>query len=116
MSVTIDCSAALEHDGASGVDLPASGKLLAGRSITLTQGQTAFDALQQACAQSGIAISTSGSGKSVYVQSIGGLAEKMCGGASGWLYYVNGSYIPKSCGAYQASAEDSILFVYTTGR
>lgn len=98
VSVYIDSSRAHAYDSS----WPSS---MGGGTVTLAQGSSVYDAL--------CAVGVSLGGSSSYVSSIGGLAEFSCGKGSGWMYSVNGVYPNKSCGKYQLSGGESILWVYT---
>lgn len=74
-------------------------------TVTLDEGASVYDAL---CA-TGVGVSGSGS----YVSAINGLAEKMCGSGSGWMYAVNGSFPNIPCGAYTLYGGESIRWAYT---
>ena len=75
------------------------------KTLTLEEGSTVYDALK--------AMGVSIGGDSNYVRSINGLAEKACGGGSGWMYSVNGVYPGISCGAYTLTGGEKIIWVYT---
>ena len=47
------------------------------------------------------------------VSAIGGLFEKDCGGASGWMYCVNGTFPNMSSDKYKLINNDSIELHYT---
>ena len=91
--------------------VPKSGVLLNQVAVSLTPGQTAFEALQKACGAAGIAIDYAPS--NYYVRGIGGLYEKDCGAKSGWLYFVNGTMPGISCGYYTLGNGDTLRFSYT---
>ena len=99
VSVSIDSSRAQRYDSS----WPSS---MGSRTVTLSEGATVYDAL---C---GMGVSVGGS--SYYVSSINGLAEKACGGTSGWTYSVNGVYPNKSCGRYVLSGGENVRWVYST--
>ena len=99
VSVSIDSSRAQRYDSS----WPSS---MGSRTVTLSEGATVYDAL---CAM-GVSVG----GSSYYVSSINGLAEKACGGTSGWTYSVNGVYPNKSCGRYVLSGGENVRWVYST--
>ncbi len=88
---------------------PASGVILSSATVTLSGGESVYDILCSVCSANGISLS----GSSGYIKSIGGLAERACGGGSGWLYRVNGTTPGVGCGSYSVSDGDSIQWVYT---
>lgn len=93
VSFSVDSSAAEEY----GYSVYFSSQL------SLEKGATVYDAL----AASGVDYSGSS-----YIASIGGLAEKACGGLSGWKYYVNGSESGKACNKYVLQDGDVIKWSY----
>ena len=88
---------------------PASGVILSPVTVTLAGGESVYDVLCGVCSANGIALG----GNSGYIKSIGGLAERACGGGSGWLYRVNGTAPGVGCGSYPVADGDSIEWVYT---
>lgn len=98
VSVTVDSSA-------------AGGSVSGGATATFAQGATAYDALM-AC---GLSVNASESQYGVYVNAIGGLAEKEHGGKSGWVYTVNGADPGVSCSTCVLRDGDSVSWLYVTG-
>lgn len=115
-SVTIECTVILKNEDKleKGHEsyVPSNGYFAADEKVTLKKGSTAYDAVKEVCSEKGIKISTTGSGKSVYIAGFNNIDQFDCGSGSGWTYYVNGSFPPKSCGAYTLSDGDSIEFIY----
>ncbi|MEG2377144.1 MAG: DUF4430 domain-containing protein [Clostridia bacterium] len=87
--------------------------ILAKTSIAFVKDDTPYSVLSRAAAKNNIAVVASGSGSSVYVSSIGGLAELDHGARSGWMYSVNGVFIQKSAGAVTLKPSDTVAWVYT---
>ena len=83
----------------------------AGGTYTFNEGATVYDAL---CAL-GLSVNAHGSSYGTYVAAIGGLAEKQYGGASGWMYSVNGSTPMTACSNYVLSNGDNVVWYYVTG-
>jgi hypothetical protein len=104
VSLTISCKNAVNY----GADVPEY--MLKSVNITVTEGDSVYDALQKACKSNSISLS----GSSSYVKGIGGLNEKDCGGSSGWMYRVNGVTPNKSAGKYLLSSGDKIEWYYVT--
>ncbi len=100
--VTIDSSRANHYDSS----WPTS---MGSRSVTLSEGSSVYDAL---CAM-GVSVGKNGSGY-VYVTSINGLAEKLCGSLSGWTYSVDGVFSMKSCDNYKLSGGEDVRWIYST--
>lgn len=93
--------------------LPADGVLLAQAEYHLPDGATAYTLLEQAAKLEGLVISTTGSGSSIYITSIGGIAEQDAGSLSGWIYDVNGEIPSLGCGSYSLAPGDAVRFLYT---
>ena len=74
-------------------------------TVKLQEGATAYDAL--------VALGVAVGGNSTYVSSIGGLAEKQCGTASGWMYSVDGVFPDMSAGKYRLSGGETVVWAYT---
>lgn len=104
-TISIVCHTAVGKNDAA----PTSGVILSSTAVTLSGGESVYDVLCTACSANGIALS----GNSGYIKSIGGLAERACGGGSGWLYRVNGAVPGVGCGSYAVTDGDSIEWVYT---
>lgn len=88
--------------------IPADGIMLSS-SVTVKKGCTALDAIKEACLQSNTEIDE----KRGYIRGIGGLYEKDCGGASGWMYSVNGTFPNMSSDKYTLESSDRIELHYT---
>lgn len=95
------------------VTVTANGSVLASGSVTVAAGASGMDALNALAAQTGLAISTSGSGPAVYINGIGSYKAGANGPYSGWLYYVNGNEPNSSIGAYTVKNGDTIALTYT---
>lgn len=89
-----------------------NGYALSKEKVTVKKGSSAYQAVKTACDNNGIKVSTTGSEKKVYISGFGNIDEKDCGSESGWVYFVNGTFPPKSCGAYTVSDGDEIKFSY----
>ncbi|WP_158540653.1 DUF4430 domain-containing protein [Romboutsia weinsteinii] len=86
-----------------------SGALYQSVSVPYQSGDTAYSVL----AKTGLGLSTTGGGGSLYVSSINGISEFDEGPASGWVYAVNGYKPDVSAGAYSVKAGDKIAWHYT---
>lgn len=95
VSVTVDSSA-------------ADGRVSGGANPTFEQGATVYDALM-AC---GLSINASSTPLGIYVNAIGGLAEKEYPGESGWKYSVNGEVIMRSCDSVVLQDGDVVHWFY----
>ncbi|CAM4214619.1 hypothetical protein FHS16_000389 [Paenibacillus endophyticus] len=83
-------------------------------AFTIAEGDTAFAALQKALDQKGLSLNYSGTGATIYVQAIGGLAQFDKGAGSGWMYSVNGVFPKVSAGVYTLKNGDVLRWQYTT--
>lgn len=129
--VTIDCRniqknlSSLKKGKQSFV--PKNGFILENAAVTLSKGETAFDALKKACKENvctdnckycqkgGIQLefSYTPAYKSYYVEGIHQLYEKDCGSLSGWMYNVDGTYPDVSSSVYNLEGGEKITFAYT---
>ena len=107
VTISISCEKALgKVDG-----LPESGYFLAPCKFTVKKGTTVFDVLETAAKENGITLKYQSKS---YIQAINGLAEKDCGGGSGWTYKVNGVKPNKSAAKYELADGDIIEWYYVT--
>ncbi|MEG1517623.1 MAG: DUF4430 domain-containing protein [Raoultibacter sp.] len=87
----------------------AGGAVSGSAHPTFDKGATAYDAL---CA-TGLSVNATSSQYGIYVNAIGGLAEKEQGAQSGWLYSVNGVTPPFSCSNCILQDGDRVEWFYT---
>ena len=80
------------------------------KQITLSQGQTAYDALVLALKQAKLPYVSLQAG---YINSINGLSEQDNGPRSGWMYQVNGVIPQKGSSAYTLQDGDVLVWFYT---
>ena len=107
VTISISCEKAREY----GKDVPESGYFLAPSKFTAKKGATVFDVLEAAAKENGITLTYQ---SKAYIQAINGLAEKDCGGGSGWTYKVNGTKPNKSAAKYELADGDIIEWYYVT--
>lgn len=105
VTVSINCENAVNY----GYDIAPY--LLSNAAYTAEQGATAFDVLKALCDENGISLKYQ---RKTYIQGIGGLNEKDCGGSSGWTYRVNGELIKKPASSYTLQNGDVIEWRYVT--
>lgn len=118
-TISISCTTILNHmdslePSKTGL-VPADGVILGTTTVTVTEGETVYDALRRACSNAGIPLDASyspGNG-SAYVKGISNLYEFDCGSLSGWRYCVNGTYPNYGCSSYILKEGDSIQWNYT---
>lgn len=107
VTFSISCKNALNY----GADVPSDGYFLSPVSYTAEEGETVFDALKALCKDNGISLKYQ---DIYYIQGIGGLNEKDCGGQSGWMYRVNGTAPNKAACRYTLSDGDRVEWYYVT--
>lgn len=110
-SITVTISVSCKNALAYGADVPQSGYIISKTQITLEEGQTVFDALEAVCDKNGVSLEYK---SKAYIQGIGGLKEKDCGSASGWMYRVNGTAPAKAASKYTLSDGDDVEWYYVT--
>lgn len=114
-TVEIECKKILSKKNKFKKDIslvPSDGVILSPVSVDFDDGATAYDALQKACTQNGIALNAENSSFGVYVVGVGGVEEKDCGSQSGWVYTVNGKSPSVSISKYKIKNGDSIVLSY----
>ncbi|OBZ08821.1 hypothetical protein A8L34_21920 [Bacillus sp. FJAT-27264] len=88
------------------------GTIFSAKEVSLNPGDTPYSLLVRQLSSSVIA---TGSGSTLYVRSIAGLAEFDRGPESGWMYSVNGVFPDYSAGVYTTLENgDSVAWRYTT--
>lgn len=92
-----------------GADVPNF--LVPSATYTAKQGATVFDALEAVCKENGLSLEYK---QKTYIEGIGGLREKDCGGSSGWTYRVNGQLIMKAASKCVLNDGDRVEWIYVT--
>lgn len=105
VTFSVNSSKAREY----GADAPEY--IISPMSYIVSDGTTAFDILDDLCRIKGIPLEYKSKN---YIISIGGLKEKDCGAASGWMYSVNGERPPKPASKYVLQSGDRIEWYYVT--
>ena len=95
--------------------VPEDGWLLPKEEITFTEGETAFEALQEALKEAEIPMEFEEmpAYDTVYIEGIGNLYEFDAGELSGWTYRVNGVFPGYGCSRYVLEDGDTVEFLYT---
>lgn len=109
VTISVDCSRAVAQGNQIAQAVSQNGMILGKTSLTLSKEASAYDALKE----TGLVINANKSAMGMYVISIQSLAEKMCGGESGWLFFVNGEYISSSCDKCILQDGDVLEWIYT---
>lgn len=105
VSFSVNCEKAVDH----GADYP--NYLIGKTNCNVKEGITVFDLLIEQCRKNGIAVVHQNKS---YIVSIGGLAEKDCGNASGWMYKVNGVKVMMSASKCVLKNGDIVEWYYVT--
>ncbi|HIW48724.1 MAG TPA: DUF4430 domain-containing protein [Firmicutes bacterium] len=95
--------------------VPEDGWLLPKEEITFTEGETAFEALQEALKEAEIPMEFEEmpAYDTVYIEGIGNLYEQDGGPESGWMYLVNGDFPDTGADGYQLQEGDEVIWVYS---
>ncbi len=109
ITLSVDCRRAVEQGNRVAQAVAPDGVLLAETRLTLDRNATAYDALKA----SGLVIGARTGAFGAYVYAIQSLAEKACGGESGWLYQVNGEVMSTGSSSYRLQDGDVVRWVYT---
>lgn len=118
-SFEIDCRTILENEkklkDKAKPFVPSDGIILPKYTCEIYEGDTVLDVLLRVCETNGVEVIYTDMPmfNSCYVEGIGGIFEKDCGGSSGWMYSVNGEFPQVGANACTVSAGDEIIFVYT---
>lgn len=108
VTISIDCRNATEA-GVAGA--PEGGWIMGKKEVELQEGDTVWTVLDRICRGRGIAVAKNGSGSTVFIKSIAGVAPVSA--QSGWMYSVNGTYIMTSAGGCKVKAGDKVRWKYT---
>ena len=90
--------------------LPENGWMLEPTEVTLWEGATCLEVLQQASKDGGIPVVTSG--EPPFVESIGGLNNGDGGDVSGWTYTLGGEQLMVSAAIQTVEAGDEVVFSF----
>lgn len=130
-TIDIDCKTILDNKddlkSKTEKNVPSDGMILSGISLEIREGDTVLDVLLKACSDNecssgcesckntGIRVDYTDMPmfNSCYIDGIHGIYEKDCGGASGWMYSVNGKFPQVGANAYTVEEGDKIVFIYT---
>ena len=93
--------------------VPKDGTILKETAFPLSEGNTVYDILLEACRQNKIHMEKSGAEGMIYIVGIGYIYEFDFGDLSGWKYYVNGVSPSIGCDQYALKDGDSINWLYS---
>jgi hypothetical protein len=108
VTISVDCSRATAADVPGA---PESGWILDETEVALEPGDTVWDVLTRTCRGKDIAVSKIGTGASIFVKGIAGVAPVSA--QSGWMFSVNGEYILSSAGNITLDGGEIIIWKYT---
>lgn len=108
VSFSISCKNAVAYGSENA---PQSGYFIRPEDYSGKEGITVFDVLEAECKSRGIELTYK---DKYYIQGIGGLKEKQCGGGSGWMYRVNGVAPHKAAVGYYLKDGDVVEWYYVT--
>ena len=109
VTLSVDCRTAVEAGYADAVEIAADGVILSDTQVLLEEGATVYELLMH----SGLDVEIDSSLLGRYVKEIQFLQEKQCGGASGWMYSVNGVFPGKAMDKYKLKDGDKVAWRYT---
>ncbi len=118
-TLEIRCDTILKNKNklSAGKDIyvPKTGVILPATTVEFEAGENVMDVLKRVCKYTGIQMEHSYFPiyNSSYVEGINNLYEFDCGGASGWIYRVNGFKPNYGVSMYELSDKDNIQFLYT---
>ncbi len=112
VKVTVNCRHAVDYQAShpeKDIYIPQnSGGIICTGEINLEQGDTALSVLKKELEACGVSVRESRG----YVSGIGGLYEKACGGASGWMFSINGETPLASSDKITVNPGDDVIFYY----
>lgn len=93
--------------------IPNNGVILENTEYSIEAGDTVYDILLEATQSKKIHLDISGESDAVYVRGLNNIYEFDFGEASGWKYKVNGEEPSESCGQYELTPKDKIVWFYS---
>ena len=116
---SIDCRTILENEKKlkekTRPFVPSDGIIISKYTCEVYEGDTVLEVLLRACEAKGVDVAYTDMPmfNSCYIEGIGGIFEKDCGGSSGWMYSVNGVFPDVGTSSYFVSPGDVIVFSFT---
>lgn len=110
VTISIRCDTVKDK---TGVSAPSDGIILSETEIQISEEETVYSVLLQACRENNVHLETTGTKETLYVEGINNIYEKDYGDLSGWMYFVNGKSPQIGCGNYKLSDGDEIVWCYT---
>lgn len=118
-TVEIDCRTILDNEddlkSKAKANVPSDGIILESVIVEMNEGDTVLDVLLRSCEKKGVEVVYMDMPlfNSCYIEGIHGIYEKDCGGASGWMFSVNGEFPQMGANACTVKNGDEIAFRYT---
>ena len=108
VTISINCANATKADVPGA---PESGWIIVEQEIALEDDDTVWNVISRVCRNKGIAVSKIGSGASIFVKAIDGVAPVSA--QSGWMFSIDGEYILSSAGNITLIGGEIIRWKYT---
>ena len=120
-TLSISCASVLEEDNWNHLAtnkkeiIPSDGWMMKPVTVTFTEGESAYEVLRREADRQNVLIDAAFTPayQTYYVNGIGNLYEKDCGGGSGWTYYINNEWARVGISAYQLRDGDVIEMKYS---
>lgn len=93
--------------------IPSDGTILKVSEFAISEGDTVYDVLVEACKANKIHMEKSGADGMIYIVGLGYIYEFEYGDLSGWKYYVNGVSPSVGCDQYVLKDGDTIKWLYS---
>ena len=95
--------------------VPKNGVILSTEEVTVPQGSTVYDVLNQVCRSKSIKVDAEYTKiyETYYIKGIANLYEMQAGDMSGWMYTVNQVTPNVGCSSYTLKDGDVIHWIYT---
>ena len=119
VTISVNCSTVFDNmkklkSGKAEI-IPEDGYILSPTTVKLTEGESVFDVLLRVCTDKGVHMDYRWTPiyNSAYIMGIGNLYEFDCGGNSGWMYRVDGTFPNYGCSRCSLEGGENIEFLYT---
>ncbi len=106
VTISINCDSIKDKNKSH---IPENGIILEETEFEISDGDTVYDILAEACRENDILFSSNMG----YIEGINNIYEMDFGKSSGWIYFVNGESPSVGCGSYVLSDGDEIQWCYT---
>lgn len=114
VTVSISCATILNNKDTCDAEVwskvPSDGAVLSSAEVSISNGETVYDALRKACNKRDIVFEADSSG---YISSIAGIPEGAVGSESGWTFTVNGKFVQGGAKDILLENGDTVEWLYT---